>query len=127
MVNSIEISLDIWRFAALYDRLAGASRHSKVLVRDWALLTSAAVMGARTAAAMPRLGRDEASLIVEGLVQALADAGIDRVDVATIFNRAVRTPSPTLPLGAPPIGVPSGHLLVREDALRRLAGGAEEI
>jgi hypothetical protein len=125
-MNAIEVSLDIWRFAGLYQRMPGLSRHNRTLVRDWALLTAAAVMGAQTKATAPRIGRNEAELLVEGLIQALEAAGIDRVDVAAMFNRSVRSLGPMVPVATPAASVPSGHLLVHEDALRRLAGGESE-
>jgi hypothetical protein len=129
-MNRTEVALDIWRFAALYQRMPGLSRSKKVLVRDWALITAAAVMGQPTTAGALRVGRSEAALLVDGLVEALDAAGITRSDVADMFNRAVRTPPahPTV-VSVEDVGllVPTGHLLIHEDALRRLvdAGAGE--
>lgn len=118
-MNAIEISLDIWRFASLYQRMPGLSRFNRTLMRDWALITSAAVLGQQTKAAAPRIGRDEAAQLVEGLVQALESAGVDRVEIAAIFNRAVRSPPAAAPALAAPSVPSSGTLLIHDDAQRR--------
>lgn len=126
-MNSIEIALGISRINGMIQAARTLSRGLKDQVRAASLELILLVRGVRAPPTPTKpiaLGFDDLVALHAGWIETLEAAGADRSDIVLSFNRTLRghpaKPSvPTIPT------IPSGHVLVRTDALQRLAGGEE--
>jgi hypothetical protein len=127
-MNSIEIALGISRINGMVQAAHVLSRGLKHQVRTASLELILLVRGVRAPPTPTKpimLGFDDLVALHAGWIETLEAAGANRSDIVMSFNRMLRG-QPAKP-GVPTIPtIPNGHVLVRTDALQRLAGGTEE-
>ena len=127
-MNSIEIALGISRINGMVQAACVLSRGLKHQVRSASLELILLVRGVRTPPTPTKpivLGFDDLVALHAGWIETLEAAGATRGDIVMSFNRMLRG-QPAKPSVPDASAIPPGHLLVREDALQRLAGGREE-
>ncbi|MGO1078307.1 hypothetical protein [Inquilinus sp. CA228] len=126
-MNSIEIALGISRINGMVQAARTLSRGLKDQVRAASLELILMVRGVRAPATPTKpivLGFDDLVALHAGWVETLEAAGANRSDIVTSFNRMLRG-HPAKPSAPDVPNIPPGHVLVRDEALLRLAGGEE--
>ncbi|WP_395672050.1 hypothetical protein [Inquilinus sp.] len=126
-MNSIEIALGISRINGMVQAARVLSRGVKDQVRTASMELILLVRGMRQLPVVSKpimLGVDDLCALHAGYVEMLEGCGANRVDIVTSFNKTLRG-LPAKPGSATIPTIPNGHVLVRTDALQRLAGGEE--
>jgi hypothetical protein len=126
-MNSIEIALGISRINGMVQAAHRLTRGLKHQVRAASLELILLARGVRAPPVPMKpivLGFEDLVALHAGWIEMLEEAGAARADIVMSFNRMLRG-QPAKP-GAPSVPtIPPEHVLVRADALKRLAGGEE--
>lgn len=107
----------LWALVDLISRQGRLSREVRREARDLGLAVTVVLRRPADAAEQQAMTETDVAALIGWLVTGLETAGVPRSEVGAAFNRHV------LAHRAPPVEVPTGHILVRASVLATLAAG----